>query len=300
MPNIILAYQPLLDLLLISIGFAFSQYIVLRSGVFSIATAGLVAIGAYCAAIMMTKFGVGIWIAAPLSAAAGLVAGLLLSIPLARLRGPYQAIATLAFVQIAVSVALYAEDYTGGAYGLNNIPKQVNTLGLLFCVALVVHILVSINRSRLGQILDALRQDEGVAGSLGISVAWYHALAFALSGGIAGLFGALQAGYFYSIAPQQYGFPLVIATLAAVILGGRRSIWGPVVGSAIIVLLPELFRPLAQVRLLMTGTILTLVIIFMPKGITYWVADLFRAQRRKSSVSQERPERRLAERETLS
>ncbi|MGE0768537.1 MAG: branched-chain amino acid ABC transporter permease [Hyphomicrobiaceae bacterium] len=269
-------YQPLFDLFLISAGFALSQYIVLRAGVFSIGTVGVVAIGAYVGAILMTNYGISIWIAAPVSTLTGLVVGLLLSIPLARLRGPYQAIATLSFVQIVVSIALYAEGATGGAAGFSNIPKQVSTLGLLAAVLIVIYVLVALDRSRIGLFFDALRQDESVAGAFGVSVGFYHALAFALSGAIAGLFGALQAGYIYSIAPQQYGFGLLATTLAAVILGGRRSVAGPIIGAAIMTFLPELGRPMAENRLLVVGLLLVLVIRFMQRGIADSAISAFR------------------------
>lgn len=96
MINLFYAYQPLLDFFLLNAGFALSQYIVLRAGVFSIATVGIVSVGAYFAAIVMKNYGLSIWLVAPAAAVVGLAIGLLLSIPLARLRGPYQAIASQA------------------------------------------------------------------------------------------------------------------------------------------------------------------------------------------------------------
>lgn len=278
------AYRPLMDLFLISAGFALSQYAVLRAGVFSVATAGIASIGAYLAAIVMTRIGFSIWVAAPMSMLIGGGVGLLLSIPLARLRGPYQAIATLAFVQVVLALALYAEPITGGALGIFNIPKEVGTSGLLACLALALYVLRSANASRLGSIFDALRQDEGVAGSLGISVAFHHTLAFGISGAIAGLFGALQAGYTYSISPHQYGFSLLAGTLAAVILGGRRSVWGPIAGAGIMTLLPELARPLADNRLLFTGLLLVLMIIFLPQGVVDGLLLSFKRHRESSGT----------------
>ena len=283
MINLFYAYQPLLDFFLLNAGFALSQYIVLRAGVFSIATVGIVSVGAYFAAIVMKNYGLSIWLVAPAAAVVGLAIGLLLSIPLARLRGPYQAIATLAFVQIVAAIALYAEPLTGGALGMNDIPKQVSTLGLLLALAIVLYILGSLSSTRVGHIFDALRQDEAVAGSLGISITFHHALAFALSGAIAALFGALQAGYIYSIEPHQYGFAMLAMTLAAVILGGRRSIWGPIVGAAIMTFLPEIARPLAENRLLLNGLLLIVVIIFLPRGVVDGLIEVVRRRRRPAA-----------------
>lgn len=285
MINFFYAYQPLLDFFLLNAGFALSQYIVLRAGIFSIATVGMVSVGAYCAAIAMKDFGLSIWLAAPTSSVVGLGIGLLLSIPLARLRGPYQAIATLAFVQIVAAIALFAEPITGGALGMNDIPKQVTTLGLILALGLTLYILASISSSRIGAIFDALRQDEAVAGSLGISITFHHALSFALSGAIAGLFGALQAGYIYSLEPHQYGFVMLTMTLAAVILGGRRSIWGPVVGAAIMTFLPEIARPFAENRLLLNGLLLVVVIIFLPRGVVDGLIAMVRQRRNPTAAN---------------
>ena len=118
---------------------------------------------------------------------------------------------------------------------------------------------------------------------LGISITFHHALAFALSGAIAALFGALQAGYIYSIEPHQYGFAMLAMTLAAVILGGRRSIWGPIVGAAIMTFLPEIARPLAENRLLLNGLLLIVVIIFLPRGVVDGLIEVVRRRRRPAA-----------------
>jgi branched-chain amino acid transport system permease protein len=267
MSDFFAAYRPLIELFLLHTGYAFSQYIVLRAGVFSVANAGFAAIGAYLAAILTVRYG----LPAPLAVAAAVVAGiacaLLLSWPLARLRGVYQAIATLAFVQIVLSLNLYAEDLTGGAMGFNGIPKVVGTGWLVAAVVLVVYAMHAINSTRIGRAFEAVRQDEAMAASLGVSVRFHQALAFAVSGAIAGLFGALEAFHSYALEPNQFGFAFLVAGLSYVVLGGRRSIWGPVVGTAVLVALPELARSLAENRILVYGLLLIAVINFLPRGI---------------------------------
>lgn len=279
MKELFLAYKPLFDLFLLHTGFAFSQYIVLRAGVFSVANAGFAAIGAYAAAILATKHGVSPWIGLAVATALGTAAALVLSLPLARLRGVYQAIATLAFVQIVVSVALYAEGLTGGAMGVNRIPKAVDTPVLLVAVAGVVYLMVAINATRLGRAFEAIRQDEAVAASLGVNVTRHQALAFALSGAIAGLFGGLEAFHGYAIEPNQFGFAFLVAALSYVVLGGRRSILGPIVGTAVLVALPEIARPLAENRMLVYGALLMAVIAFLPRGVVDTVLDALRRRR---------------------
>lgn len=267
MINFFLAYQPLFDLFLLSCGFAFSQYIVLRAGVFSIATVGIVALGAYTATIMTMRYGMGLALTLPAATLVGMGAGLALSVPLARLRGPYQAIATLAFVQIVAATALYAEEFTGGAMGINNIPRTVGTWTLLLFVGLVTVFLLLLSSTFTGRAFDAVRQDETVAGALGVSPASYHVLAFGISGAIAGLFGALQSSYTFTVEPNQFQFGLLTTTLAAVVLGGRQSVAGPIVGAAIMTGLPEIARPLADNRLLVSGLMLMVVIVLLPHGV---------------------------------
>jgi branched-chain amino acid transport system permease protein len=119
----------------------------------------------------------------------------------------------------------------------------------------------------IGRAFDAMRQDTPVAASLGVNPTKYHVLSFALSGAIAGLFGGLDALRNFSLDAHQFGFSILIATLSAVVLGGRRAVWGPLVGVTILVLLPEIFRPLAQYRQAVYGLLLVLVMAFLPFGV---------------------------------
>jgi len=271
--------QPLFDFFLISLGIAFSQQIVLRAGVFSIASAGFVALGAYCTGILVTKLG---WHGFPASLtgmALGAFMGFLLSVPLARLRGVYQAIATLAFVEIVIAALYYFEPLTGGAVGLSGIPKLVNTWHLLIAVAVVIYLMYAIGNSIIGRSFDALRQDETVAACLGVSIRRYHALAFILSGAIAGFFGGMQALYFYTVSPEQMGFAFVVSILTAIVLGGRTSLLGPILGVAILSLLPEIARPLAENRLMLHGLILIVITIFLPNGVGDSLMNMLRRRK---------------------
>ena len=275
----ILGYLPLLDLFLLHLGLAYSQWLVLRAGVFSLATVGLAGVGAYSGGILVLSLG----LPAPLALiSAGLMGGfvaLLLSIPLARLRGVYQALATVAFIQIVLSLNIYADGLTGGAQGLNGIPKTVGTLTLLIAGILTVYLMWAISRSRLGRAFDAIRQNEAVAASLGVSITRHQALAFVISGALAGVYGALEAFHSYSLVPSQFGFPFLIAILSYVVFGGRNSLIGPIVGCAILVLLPEIARPLADARMLVYGLLLILTINFLPQGIADTLIARARAKR---------------------
>lgn len=263
----VLAYRGLVDQTAIAAILAYSQYVVLRAGVFSIATAGLASIGAYAAALCVTSAGLPALVGALVALAAGTATALVIAWPLARLRGVFQAIATLAFVQVVLSGAQNAAWVTNGALGINGIPKAATTPVVLGILAAVVFLLHNFGRSRFGRAFDAIRQDETVAAALGVPVARMHLLAFGLSGALAGLGGALEAYHSYSITPEQFGFHLLVAALTYVILGGRVSVWGPLAGAAIMTTLPEVARPLADSRLLLQGALLIAVTVYLPDGI---------------------------------
>jgi len=267
MINFFYTYQSLFDHILVYALLAMSQYVVLRAGVFSLGTAGFAALGAYGTALLITKAG---W--SPLAAIVagmllGTAASALVALPLSRLRGVFQAVATLALVQIVLSATQNWVSLTNGALGVNGIPKVAGTPLLLAVVVVAVFLLVAMGRHSIGRAMDVIREDETVAVSLGISVPYYHRIAFIISGALAGLGGALQATSSYAITPHEFGFSMLVAALTMVVLGGRTTVWGALVGAAILTTLPELFRVFADYRNVVQGILLMLVIVYLPRGV---------------------------------
>ena len=273
------SYGPLFDLACIYSILSFSQYVSLRAGAFSLGTPGFALIGAYCGGILV-KAGFGGLASTVAATLLGAFAGLVLALPLARLQGGFQAIATIAFFQIMVSLALFAEPLTGGALGLNAIPKVATTPWLVFALVLTTALLFVINRTGIGRAFDAIRQDMTVARSLGISVPRFLRLNFVLSGAIGALGGCLLAFNTYSVSPGEFGFSLLVAALAGVILGGRSMVAGPILGAFILILLPEFARPLKDQRLLLQGVLLIVIIIYVPQGIVDSVVHRWREHRK--------------------
>ena len=267
MMNFFAPHLPLLDLIFVGTGYALSQAIVFRAGTFSVATSGFAAVGAYAAAILTVKHGFHPAAGVVIGTLLGLLCGLLLSVPLARLRGVYQAIASLAFVEIVVALILFFEELTGGPLGFHNIPRSATTWTLFLVMLSTMALLILLGKGGIGRAFDAIRQDPPVAASLGVNPTKYHVLSFALSGAIAGLFGGLDAMRNFSLTAEQFGFAILIGTLSAVVLGGRRSVMGPLVGTTILVLLPEIFRPLADYRQAIYGLLLVVVMAFLPFGV---------------------------------
>ncbi|WP_213958015.1 MULTISPECIES: branched-chain amino acid ABC transporter permease [unclassified Variovorax] len=279
------SFVPLICLTILNCGLALSQYVVLRVGVFSVATAALAAMGAYTAGGLVLRFGASTPIAVLAGTLVATGAALVLAIPLSRLRGVFQAIATVAAVQINLSLVLYYADWTGGPLGLNGIPRSVGLAELLVFLAIVLLLLIRMGRSHAGAAFDAIRQDETVAVSLGIRVAHYHFLAFGLSGAIAGATGALMACYNHVVVPEEFGFNMLVSVLTFVVLGGSRSVLGPIVGAVILSLLPEVARPFAENRLVIHGALLMVVIIYLPLGIADSLALATRRRRTRLALT---------------
>lgn len=261
------SYGPIFDLACIYSILSFSQYVSLRAGAFSLGTPGFALIGAYAGGILLKETPLGPFASTIAAMAMGGAAGFVLAVPLARLQGGFQAIATIAFMQIMIAVALYAEPITGGALGLNAIPKLATTPWLIAALVLTAALLSVINRTGIGRAFDAIRQDMTVASSLGIPVPRYVRLNFALSGALAAVGGCLLAFNTYSVSPTEFGFELLTFVLAGVVLGGRSMVAGPILGSFILMLLPEVARPLRDQRLLLQGVLLIVIIIYLPNGI---------------------------------
>ncbi len=282
------SYLPLVELAAFNALLAYSQYIVLRAGVFSIATPAFAAVGAYAAAILTVKLGLPAAVGVAEACVLGALRGGLLSFPLARMRGVFQALATLALVQVVMSIALNWTSLTEGALGINGIPKAVGVEWFVVALIAVLYLMRAISISSLGRAFNVVSEDETVAISMGISVVRHHAVAFVLSGLLGGLAGAMHSYSSYSITPNEFGFHMLTLVLAMVVLGGRVSIWGPLAGAVILTGLPELLRGFENYRMVVQGAILMLTIVFLPAGIVDTAIRLYRNRRLSAAAGLEK------------
>jgi branched-chain amino acid transport system permease protein len=246
---------------------ALSIYLTLSCGMLAMANAAFMGIGAYTSSILTLNYG---W-PFPLAIAAGMAAPALVAVaiggPTLRLSGVYLAMATLAFGEVVRLCILRAEDLTGGALGLNGIPQLTQWWHVLLAIVLVLFLLARLRRSRIGRAFEAIKEDETAAGLMGIAVNGHKMLAFALGAAIAGLAGVLDAHLTFFIGPQEFGFDRGVEILTMTILGGINSLFGPVIGAAIITLLPELLRSFKDYRAVANGLILVVIVLFLPKGL---------------------------------
>jgi branched-chain amino acid transport system ATP-binding protein len=241
------------------------------TGEVSLGQGGFLALGAYGVGILTTKAGLGFWSALPLSVLMVVAISALLSIPALRVTGPYLAMVTIAFGFIVESVSVEWRNLTGGASGLSGIPAPFGTGGtaLLACgfCALALAAFYYFARSPLGLAMQATASAPSAARSIGISPLPIRTAAFVLAALTAGLAGGLQAALTGFIAPSSFPFSQSILFLLVVVVGGAGRTLGPLIGSAIVVLLPEVLAGLAEDRLLFFGAGLLIVLWIAPDGI---------------------------------
>ena len=246
---------------------ALSIWLTLSCGLLAMANAAFMGLGAYTASILTMSFAAPF----PLALAGGIAVptavALLIGGPTLRLSGVYLAMATLGFGEVVRVLILNAERWTGGALGLNGIPQSTQWWHVVAALVVVLLVLWRLRRSRIGRAFEAIKEDTVAASLMGIGVMAHKMLAFALGAGIAGLAGALNAHLTFFIGPSEYGFDRGVDILTMAILGGTGGLTGPVLGAAIVTLLPEVLRSFRDFRTMMNGAILVVIVLFLPRGL---------------------------------
>jgi branched-chain amino acid transport system permease protein len=256
------------------------------AGLLDLGYVAFFAIGSYSMAVLTTQSELGLvgltfWQALPICVLISATAGVILGIPVLRMRGDYLAIVTLGFGEIIRILALsdLLKPLIGGAQGVLRIPKppfgssalvQPEQFYYIVLAGVLLAWFVSwrLSESRLGRQWLAMREDEDVAEAMGIRLVSTKLLAFGIGAAFSGLAGALFASKLTSIFPHSFKLEISINVLSLIIIGGIGSLPGVVVGAIILVGLPELLREFAEYRLLMYGALLVLMMLAKPEG--FW------------------------------
>lgn len=246
---------------------ALSIWLTLSCGLLAMANAAFMGIGAYTASLLTMNADAPFALALLGGIGAPILVALVIGAPTLRLSGVYLAMATLGFGEVVRVLNLNAEAWTGGALGLNGIPQLTQWWHVLLSLVVVLIVLWRLRRSRIGRAFEAIKEDAVAAGLMGIAVMPHKLLAFVLGAGIAGLAGALNAHLTFFIGPGEFGFERGVDILTMAVLGGIGGLTGPVLGAAILTLLPELLRSFKHFRLMINGMILVLIVLFLPQGI---------------------------------
>jgi branched-chain amino acid transport system permease protein len=246
-------------------------------GQLSLGHGGFVAIGAYTSVILVEKFGVpfvvGLLAAVLVTGLVGFVVGL----PAVRLKGLYLAIATLAFGVGVERVIYHFRGITGGPYGLPVSPPSLLGFRLdtdtklyyfiLAVVVLGVVFLGNILKRRPGRMIMAMRDSELAATAMGMDLTRLKVIAFALSAAYSGLGGVLYAALLTFISVEHFTLWLSISFVAMIVIGGIGSVAGSFLGTAFVVVVPELLRGVAEFQQIVYGLSMILIFVFWPGGL---------------------------------
>ncbi|MEP7293367.1 MAG: branched-chain amino acid ABC transporter permease [Chloroflexota bacterium] len=293
-----------LQFMLVNSILGLSIYLPLYTGMFSLANAGFMAIGAYAGVLVTQQLGLPLGV--------GLIAGMLVAglialpigLPVLRLRDLYLAIATIGFGEVVNIILLNFDNFAGsvrealtgygtrfalinGARGIRGIPKTTETWHLVLFLILASYFIVRLHRSRFGRAMAAVRQDERVAANMGINTVHVKSVVFILSAMLAGAAGVFSGHLTRIITPDMAQFTQAVDILAYAVLGGTSSFLGPIVGGLVLGALPEVLRFLAQYRGVFNGLVLLLVIVYLPGGLVNPVGwrRVWRRLRREKSLT---------------
>lgn len=270
------------------------------AGLLDLGYVAFYAVGAYSYALLNYHFGLGFWTLLPVGALLAALFGILVGLPVLRLRGDYLAIVTLAFAEILRLVLENWNAFSFGPSGISNIPRpglfgltltpEQAAIYMYFLLvalcALAIFVIYRLQHSRIGRAWVALREDELACQAMGIDKTKAKLAAFALGATWAGIAGVLFAAKTTFINPASFTFLESAMILAIVVLGGMGSIAGVIIAAFAIILLPEYLRIFSDYRMILFGAALMLMMIFRPGGL---MADRRRKYEFQQAPAQNKP-----------
>ncbi len=255
------------------------------SGQVSLGHVGFYAIGAYAAAILTTTFGWNFWLTLPVAALVSGAIGAGLGLIALRVSGPYLAMVTIAFAFIVEYGVIEWKGLTGGSNGLMNIPpialfgwqwgQRALAVTTVLAAGLALFAYRRFAASGWGLALRAVRDAETAAAALGYNPLATRTLAFTLSAVAAGVAGTFFAPLTELVAPSSFSLFQSILFVLVVMIGGAERTYGPLIGAAIVIALPEMLSGLAEYRVLFFGALLLVVLWVAPSGVAGLAAKLF-------------------------
>lgn len=247
---------------------AVSIWVTLYAGMLTLANVGFMAIGGYTTVIMAIHLHTPLLVNMACGAALAGLVGVVIGLPVLRLKGVYLAIATVGFGEVVRFGFILNIGITGKGQGLTNPAADPNAILPVWVVlAVLVAVLWRLTRSKIGQAWSAIRTDELAAASGAIDTARYKLGAFVLGAVLAGLAGGLDAHLNFFIDPTEYAFNRAVLVLIFAFVGGILVPLGPVLGATLLTALPEIFRSARDYRDVVDGAILMLIVVFRPQGL---------------------------------
>ncbi len=250
-------------------------HLIVRTGQLSFAHAAFIGLGAYTSVLATMRLGWPFPLALVAAAILPALVALGLGIVVLRLKGVYFVLSTFAFGELVRLVFVNAIWLTGGSNGIFDVPPPsplfTSPMAYYYLAlgtsAVLVFFVYRLLHSEVGRTLDAIRQGESLAQSTGVRVARFKIMAFAVGAALGGVHGSLLAHFIHYIAPVSYTWELSLSFLVINIVGGMKSLAGPLVGTIFLVPLPEILRGFVEYQRVLYGVILVLVMAFAPDGL---------------------------------
>jgi branched-chain amino acid transport system permease protein len=268
------------------------------SGQISLGHAGFYCVGAYASAILSKQLGLPVFLTLFIGAGLAALIAVLLALPSVKLVHHFLALVTISFGQLAYLFVANAKGLTDGYSGMNFIPKPA--LGplifdsnlayfylILFFLVVFLGAKYRLIDSRTGRAFIAIRENAHAAHGMGVNVAKYKVMAFAVSAFYTGFAGALYAHLVGFISPESFELSQSVIFLTMLLFGGMGNFWGPVVGAAALTAVSEFLQKLGSYQMLAYSVFLLVIIVFIPGGITggFSVMDMLkRAQAKKGKA----------------
>ena len=284
-------------------------------GELSLGHAGFMSVGAFTGIVVSTSLAAAIP-NGPLRLAISMIvgglfagiAGLIVGIPVLRLKGDYLAIVTLAFGEIIKNIinvlyigldekrlhfSLLEQHFTlaeggsmiiNGPMGVGGVQKLSSFSSGVVLILITLFLVLNLIHSRTGRAIMAVRDNKIAAESIGLSVTRYKLLAFVISAVFAGMAGTLYAMNFSTVTASKFDFNTSILILVFVVLGGLGNIWGSIIAAALLTVLPELLRSMNDYRMLIYAILLIVMMIFNNSGAKKRLTEYFSAQKEKRTA----------------
>ncbi len=279
-------YIHLAVLICLNIIFVNGLALINRTGQLSFCHAAFMGMGAFVSVICSTRLHTPFLLSVAAGVAVSMVLAYLLGAVILRLQGVYFVLVTFCFGELFRLVLLEGGELTGGANGIANIPPA-SLLGFAFdtklsfywlaaaCAFASILLLLALFRTPKGNSLDAVGDNPDLAEASGISIQGSQMFAFVLGSAFAGFTGALLAHYLGFVSPESFNQSISVAAIIMLVIGGRGSVLGPILGALIMTPLPELFRSAIETQNIMYGITLILVLKFLPSGLVGIHSKLF-------------------------
>lgn len=264
---------------------AMGLFLQIRNGQMNVGMAVFSGIGGYVSGWLSTRGGLSPVLSIPVAVAAGFAAGALYAALTLRLHHWFFAVTTLSLT-IASVAAVSQIDFIGGALGMTDIPYVTSAPAIVAAALGTFTVAWGLDRSDIGLRIRAMGDDQELAEAFGVRVKRLRIAIFGLGSAMAALSGALNAHRFGTAQPGDLGFQPSLLLFVYVIVGGKNSVWGPVLGTFFLFCMPEMIKIAPEAELLVFGTLMLVVATWMPNGVAGGIqAAVRRVYRRPVAIA---------------